>query len=187
LRNKKGEKMLTPVVNIIVGILALLFGRKLFWLLVAIAGFVLGLSLTSQFLSGQPDWVVLLIALAGGLVGAILALVLQQVAVGIVGFVLGGYGLVSLVTTLGFQMDQWNWVVFIVGGIVGALLAWYLFDPALIGLSSLAGASLITGGLGLTSPLDLVVFLVLFLVGVAFQAGLMWREPPERRRVVRRS
>lgn len=178
--------MLTPAVNIIVGILALLFGRRLFWLVVAVAGFVFGLTLTQQFLAGQPEWMMLLIALIGGLLGAVLALVLQEVAIGIAGFILGGYGLVSLAAAFNFQVEPYGWIVFIVGGIGGALLAWYLFDPALIGLSSLAGASLITNSLGLTPPMDLVVFVALFLVGIVVQAGLMWRQPPERRRIVRR-
>jgi hypothetical protein len=87
---------------------------------------------------------------------------------------------------LSVQTEPWNWVIFIIGGVLGALLAWFLFDPALIGLSSLAGASLITGSISLNPPWNLVVFLGLFVVGVVFQAGLMWREPPERRRTIRR-
>ncbi|MBE7471531.1 MAG: hypothetical protein HS114_20530 [Anaerolineales bacterium] len=183
---------LSPLVNFIIGLAVLLLGRHLFWLFVAVAGFLLGVMVAPQLLPGQPDWIILLVALALGGVGAILAVVLQQIAVALAGFIFGGYALLSLLAALGLSVNPWEWLVYIIGGIIGAVLVLYLFDPALIGLSALAGATLIveavrlSGMVTLTPPFDLVLWVILFVVGIAFQAGLMLREPPERRRVRRR-
>ena len=179
--------MLTPIVNFLMGLAALLFGRKLFWLFVAVAGFVLGVMITPSLLPNQPDWVVLLVALGLGILGAVLAIVIQEVAVAVAGFIFGGYALLVIVAASGVNPGQWNWVMFIIGGVIGAVLVLFLFDPALIGLSALVGANLITSMIKLDPPLNLVLFVVLFIVGVVFQAGLLRREPLEQRRIVRRS
>ena len=178
---------MTPaaIANILIGLVVLLLGRKLFWLFVAVAGFVLGLILTPQFLPGQPDWLVLLVALGVGIIGAILAVVIQEIAIALAGFIFGGYVLLSLLLAFGIDPGQWYWLIFIIGGLIGAVLVLALFDPALIILSSLVGANLITQALALTPPFDLIVFVGLVIVGVIFQAGLLRREPPEQRRVLR--
>lgn len=183
---------LSPLVNFIIGLAVLLFGRHLFWLFVAAAGFVLGVMVAPQLLPGQPDWLILLVALALGLVGALLAVVVQQIAVALAGFIFGGYVLLSLLTVLGLGVTPWEWLVFIVGGIIGAALVLSLFDPALIGLSALVGATLVveavrlSGLVALTLPLDMILWVILFVVGIAVQAGLMLRQPPEQRRLRQR-
>lgn len=179
--------ILSPLINFIIGLAVLLFGRHLFWLFVAVAGFVLGVMLTPQLLPGQPDWLIVLVALVLGLVGLLLAVVVQQIAIALAGFIFGGYALLSLLTAVGLSISPWEWLVYIIGGIIGAVLVLYLFDPALIGLSALTGATLVTeavrlsGIVTLTPPFDLVLWVILVIVGIAFQAGLMLRQPPERR------
>lgn len=56
---------------------ALLFlGRKLYWFFVGAVGFVVGLSLATQWLQGGSEIVILLVGIVIGVVGALLALVL---------------------------------------------------------------------------------------------------------------
>ena len=67
----------------------------------------------------------------------------------------------------------------ILGGvllIIGVLLVIFLFDWALITLSSLAGASLITQALLLPSGMGGVVFLALVIIGVVIQGSMLQRE-----------
>jgi len=104
----------------------------------------------------------------------------------VAGFIFGGYGLLVILATISVNPEPWNWVIFIIGGVIGAILVLFLFDPALIGLSALVGANLISSMIKLDPPLNLVLFVLLFIVGVVFQAGLLRREPLERRRIVRR-
>ena len=75
----------------IVGAALLGFGRKAFWLFVAGVGFVAGLYLATQAFQFRTDWAVLSTAIAGGLLGALLAMVFQSVGLGLAGFVGGGY------------------------------------------------------------------------------------------------
>ena len=71
------------LIFIAAGILLLFLGRKLFWLFVAVVGFLLGLTYAPQLLSNQPQSVILTISLITGLLGALLAALLQKLAVGL--------------------------------------------------------------------------------------------------------
>jgi hypothetical protein len=166
------------IVRIVAGIALLALGRKLFWLFVGVAGFVLGFSLATQFFRGQPDWIVLVIALVAGLVGVLLALFLQRFAVGVAGFIAGGYILINLLNALGWQTGQFAWLPFVIGGIIGAVLVLILFDWALIILSSLTGATLIAQAIHFGPLITALAFIVLIILGVVIQASMMTgREP----------
>lgn len=166
------------IVRILAGIVLLTLGRKLFWLFVGVAGFVFGFVLATRFLSGQPDWIVLVIALVVGLVGVLFALFLQRLAVGVAGFIAGGYILINLLNALGWQTGQLAWLPFVIGGIIGAVLVLILFDWALIILSSLTGATLIVQTLHFGSLIMALGFIVLLVVGIMIQASMMTRQEP---------
>jgi hypothetical protein len=51
---------MTPY-NIILGLILLVFGLKLFWLFVAIAGFLSGMLFGNLILPDQPQWICLLV------------------------------------------------------------------------------------------------------------------------------
>ncbi len=170
---------MTAALRLIVGILLLIFGRGLFWLFVAATGFVIGASFAARALPGQPDWVILLVALAVGIVGALLAL-LVPTAIGIVtGFVAGGYLALTLLELAGASLGDLAWLPFVVGGLIGAIIVLLLFDWAVIALSSLVGALTIVSVFALQGLAALLVTAVLFFIGVAVQAGL-WRNRPSR-------
>jgi hypothetical protein len=73
-----------------------------------------------------------------------------------------------------------NWLVFIVGGIIFAVLIGVLFEWALIILSSITGATLITQSLRLQAALLLPLFAVLVVTGILVQA-LLYRAERSRR------
>ncbi len=168
--------------RILAGGLLLVLGRKLFWLFVAVLGFAAGLTVASRLFHVQPEWLQLVIGIAAGILGALLAYFLEKAAIAVAGFLGGAYIATSLAISLagniGAKGDALNWVLFIVGGIVGAVLAVALFDWALIILSSLAGALLIIEGLKLTGPVGWLIALGLFIVGVVIQSKV--NKPPKR-------
>src|SRR5215211_5890568 len=163
------------VISIILGGVLLIAGRKLFWLFVGAAGFVAGLQLATQFWQG-PELLALLIGLVVGVIFALLAVFLQGAAIGVAGFLAGGYILTVLADMIGLNQGAFSWIVYLLGGIIGVLLVIFLFDWALITLSSLAGASLITEALLLPSGIGGVIFLALVIVGVVIQGSIMQRE-----------
>src|SRR5437588_12484980 len=79
-----------PIISVIIGVAILLFGRKLFWLFVAALGFAVGLEIPAYFMREPPQWMTLLVALGAGVIGALLAILLQKLAIAIAGFIAGG-------------------------------------------------------------------------------------------------
>lgn len=161
--------MTTLIINVLAGIVLLLMGRQLFWFFVGTIGFIAGIALATRLLGQQPDWVILVVALIAGIAGALLAVAVQRIAIGLAGFVAGGYGLVWLVSTLDLVGERWLWLAFIVGGIIGVILIAALFDPALIALSSVTGATLIVQAIDPRPIVALTIFLVLLLMGIFIQ------------------
>jgi hypothetical protein len=163
--------------EIVLGALLLTLGRKLFWLFVAGVGFAVGMFVTPLLLHDQPEWVTLAGAVALAVAGVVLALTAQKFAIGLVGFVAGGWIALWLLRVLAIDLGGFQWVAFIAGGIVGAVLLAALFEWGLILLSSLVGASLLVSGTGafITLPETVVpiLILVVFGLGVIFQAR-MW-------------
>ena len=163
------------VLNIILGVALLLAGHRLFWLFVGAAGFVAGLQLATQFWQG-PEILTILIGLVVGVIFALLAIAIQGLAIGVAGFLAGGYSLTVLAGMLGLSQGGFPWIVYLIGGVIGVLLVIFLFDWALITLSSLAGASLITQALVLPAGISAVVFLALVVAGVVIQGAMLRRE-----------
>ena len=165
-----------PVVLIIGGALLLLMGRKLFWLSVAVIGFIVGAELAARLFPGQTQMVKLIVEIGLGLLGALLAIFVQELAIGIAGFLLGGELGILLGRALSFYDPHYWWLYFIVAGIVGAILMVSFFDWGLILLSSLAGARLIMDAVPHINHTERAAgFVVLAIVGIVAQASLHQR------------
>lgn len=166
------------IVAILVGIAVLVAGRQLFWLFVGTVGFVVGLSLAFQLLADQPTWLILLAAVVLGLIGIVVAVFLQTIAIGLAGFLIGGYALTWLLQQFSLDLSQWGWLIFVVGGVMGVLLAIYLFEAGLIILSALAGASLIVQAINLDPLVTVILFVVLVVLGILVQTSTRRVKPP---------
>jgi hypothetical protein len=153
--------------GIVIGIVLLLFGRKIFWIFVGAAGFVAGIAFVREVLAPQPEWVTLVVALVAGLVGAVLSVFLETAAIGIAGFMIGGYVLASLAALAGYRGLEW--VAWLGGGALAALLILMLLDPALIVLSSLAGATLIAQSVSMRVADPASIFVVALVIGLVVQ------------------
>ena len=158
------------IILALLGAALLAFGRKLFWLLVAVIGFVVSFYLSSQFFGDQPGWLILVIGLVAGGLGAVLALFLQQLALGLAGFLGGGYLTLQLMAFVGWGSGGFSWLPFILGGILGAILVAAVFEWALIVLSSLIGSILIIQAFAPRQDSANPVFFVLLIVGIVIQA-----------------
>ena len=155
-----------------VGIVLLVFGRRLFWLFVGIAGFIAGFETAQQYLALQPVWIIWTIGLLCGLIGILVAIFFQRLAVGLSGFAAGSYIALYLASLTGGAALFW---VYLAGGIIGAVLMYLLFDWALILLSSIAGASLIVQSFQWGPLYQTLSYGVLIAAGVAFQAAWFQR------------
>lgn len=169
--------MTEPVLSIftiLVGIVLLVAGRQLFWLVIGAIGFLIGLSLALDYLVIDSPLILGLIALVAGVVGAIGAIFLQQVAVVIGGFLMGSYLSLWLIELFNLNLIPGEWIAFVVGGVIGAIIVSVLFEYALIGLSSLVGATMISQSVNLSPPITTLILVILFVVGLVVQlSGLI--------------
>lgn len=168
--------------NILVGLAVLFFGRRLFWLFVGCVGFIAGFEIAGGALAGRPEWVILAIALGVGVLGAIASIFLQRIFIIVAGFFAGGYCLSTLApAALHLTGEATVWITFAVGGLLGAFLTAALLDPALIIMSSLAGATAVSQNVPLQPPVQTVLFVVLLVLGIAVQVGQYTRETKPQR------
>jgi hypothetical protein len=160
----------TPLLALLAGIVLLVAGRRLFWLFVGLVGFFAVYRWFAPYRLGPASGRFLLAVLAG-VVGILLAIFLQRVAIALAGFFAGGSFAVHL---LGLHLGQARGgalLVFLIAGVLAAILAVALFDLALVVLSSLAGADLIVEALHPRPVTAKLVLVVLVVVGIAIQMG----------------
>jgi hypothetical protein len=167
----------TPIAALLVGCALLLFGRRLFWLFVAVIGFMAGWYLVAggghHAMTGG-GW---LIALIAGVIGLLLALLVQKVAVAVAGFFVGAYLVAGVLHWPLPPLHTGQQLILLLAGVVAAVVALALFDVALILYSAIAGASLIVEHvhLRLSGNARLLLLVVLAAVGAAFQAQMLQR------------
>lgn len=173
--------MLSLIIRTITGLITLLFGRLVFWLNMALVGFLAGFFIGGALFPDSGWLIQLLIGLALGIVGALLSRIAPIIAAGIVGFFAGGFALTALVKSLLSTGNAINWIVFLIGGALAVFLVVKLFDLALVILSSIVGAATLAGigGEVLSFPawLQAIVLLALAVVGIWFQ--LQFVKPQE--------
>src|SRR5881296_4631690 len=128
------------IIGALIGVVVLFFGRKLFWLCVAAVGFAGGVEIAPHLVHEPSPLLALAIALVLGLIGALLALFLQKVAIAVLGFLAGGKLAGAIAAAFLIHYGQHSTIIFLAAGIIGAILLLVLFDWALIIVSSLIGA-----------------------------------------------
>jgi hypothetical protein len=161
---------LSILIKILIGVALLLAGRRLFWLMIGGIGFIGGLALSTILFHGSSTEVQLIVALAAGIAGVLLAIFIQHSAIWLIGFVAGGFLLVAVAHM--FSANVWfiYVIAFVMGGFLGALLISMMFELALVLLSSAIGSILITQSLITENSItSTVLLIVLFVFGVVFQ------------------
>lgn len=153
--------------TIFLGVALLLFGRRLFWLFVAAAGFLAGIEIAQVLLAHEPAWLQVTVAIGTGIFGAVIAMLAQRLAFGLAGFLAGGY--LTLVLMHIFGLSGGGFLVILIGAICGALAALLLMDPAIVILSALLGAGAIIRGLHPGLLVGTILFVGLALFGILFQ------------------
>lgn len=169
--------MVMSVFRVFVGLVSLTLGHKLFWAFVGASGFLVGLRIATGLLGELPVVLMLALGIALGLIGALLAVFLGKAVIGVAGFFVGGLIALELASMFGWDPGRLSWLPFLIGGVLGAVLLFVLFDWALIVLSSLTGASLIVRAIELRPALALIAYGILVVIGILIQAILMGREP----------
>lgn len=157
------------VVLVLVGVALLAAGRRLFWLALAALGFCAGLFAVDRWLGDLPQPTALVVAVAIGLLGLVLALVVQKVAVAFGGFVLGAVLTARLLPFTSLELGAWLPLVIVAGGVAVALLALAAFGLALTVVTAGAGAALLVESITMPPRFESVLFAGLWVLGVLVQ------------------
>ena len=161
------------LLQILLGLILITTGRRLYWFFVGVMGFLVGVAYAPVFFPGQSANMQLVLGLVTGFVGASIALFLQTLMVGLAGFVAGGFIITRILQALAFNTSGYGWLPFVIGGVIGAALVAIIFNWALVILSSLAGAVLVSQSLPTSLQIQGLIFFVLLLLGIAVQAATM--------------
>lgn len=163
------------VFHFLAGALMLLFGRPLYWALVAVLGFVIGFDVVQETALVDSEFLQILIAVGAGILAAGLAVAFQWLAFGLVGFLAGSFLLQTAIER--YEIAAGNETIwYIVGGVLGAIVALMLVDWAVIILSALAGAMMITGPVDVEEQTRALITIGLTVVGVVFQRRQLTRQ-----------
>lgn len=162
-----------PIYNIIAGLALLLFGRKLFWLFVAIAGFLFAQEIVPVLFADLSQWQQLAIALVLGCLGALLAVFMQRLAFAFGGFFAGIYLAARIIQPFIGANDHTLLLVMFGMGSIGAIIAVLLTDQVITLLSCVIGAGAIVGALQLGREPAIVLFVILTGAGFLFQEKLL--------------
>lgn len=161
--------MMLSTLKLLAGAAITFFGRKLYWFTIAAVGFFAALELTSRFFMDQNAWVAIVLALIAGAIGAYLAVTMQKIAIGLAGFLLGGFLLLQILNAFDLQLSNWSWLIFIGGGLLGMALLSALFEWTLIVLTAIIGSILITQSALLPQISRPLVFSLALLLGLGVQ------------------
>ncbi|GAB4458870.1 MAG: hypothetical protein Kow00120_27260 [Anaerolineae bacterium] len=170
------------VAVIVIGIVLLLVGGRLYKVAVAAPGFALGLAIGISVLdlaAELPDAWVVAIAIGIGLIGAALALSVHDLAVLLIGAVVAGLLAISLLATYNVAVGTPFIAIVITCAIAGAIGLLLIARKATWLLSALLGATLVS--IGLVENLSLVVIVPAAVIGLAVQGlvRLVRRRKPE--------
>lgn len=157
-----------PGIRIILGMLVLLLGRRLYWIMVGVGGLLAGMEFTQQVLAEWAPSARFLLAIVAGGVGVLLAILAQRVAFALLGFFGGGFIALVLTQSMGSDNAQLAW--FILGALAGAIIAALVMDWAIIVLTSLAGAAAIVTSFAAEPAFKTALFVIVAGVGIAIQS-----------------
>lgn len=174
------------------GLLACFAGYRIFRTVLAIYGFILGAMLASSTMGSDQTLWMIVAAIVGGLIGAVIMIFAYFLGVALVGAGIGAFVAHLVWAALGRDPHLFIVILFAVSGALGALA---LQRYVIIGATSFAGAwTVIIGALALLRPAEgasrqevwtlypfgpapgepwvLFAWLALGLVGAAVQIGI---------------
>jgi hypothetical protein len=163
------EPMKIGIPGVLLGVILLLFGRKLFWLGIAVLGFYIGLSAAEAFGITGEGFSGIAVGVIAGLLGVFLLYFLQKIALSVFGFCAGVYLTFMLMHQLRFDVT-WAWLLG--GGLTGLIIASVFFHTALIIVTSLFGAYCIVREIPASSGYHMPIFVLLAMIGMFVQNAM---------------
>jgi hypothetical protein len=152
-----------------IGFMVLIAGRPVYSVFVGTIAFLLGTFLSGWFTMFPPQWNDFFIPLLFAVIGIILTQVFKRWSARVAGFVAGGMLLLNLPNVFGTGTYWTSPFLFVGAGIVAVILLFFIFDFALIVLSSLMATTLILSYTTIGRIDQGAMFLILTIFGIITQ------------------
>jgi hypothetical protein len=158
------------IVRGVIGGILLFLGHELNFLFAGAMASLLAVRLTPLLPAQWPWWTDYVFILGLGVIAAAAVLINERMGYFISGFLAGGLMLVEY-----FAPDTLSipWLLFLIGGIIGALVIGIFTDWALILVTSAIGAAYILNLFVLNPTLEILIGAGLFIVGALTQVVIM--------------
>jgi len=166
-------------ITAILGFILLVAGHQLYWLFVAVVGFVSGGLLADQLQIAQSSWEMLSFSIASGILGGLLGIYLKKWAVALASAAAGIYILQSTPQLLGWANSLQSWPIMLAAALIFAILIIVWFDGAIIFISTIAGTVLIARNVNFITVGTSAILLVLVVIGISAQFILSQYSRPE--------
>jgi hypothetical protein len=154
----------TAIVLAIGGLITCFAGYRLFRIVLGFFGFILGIMVGTSLVGSSSTWTMIMAAVVGGVVGAVLMVAAYFIGIGLIGAGLAVLGLHVIWGQL--ATGEPNTIVTVVVAVLGALAALSIVRYVAIFGTAIAGAwTFIIGGLALTGDAKALV---------AASAGDVW-------------
>jgi len=157
------------IISLLTGVVLLFMGRKFFWLFVGLVGFASGYYAAQHVFALNNVLISLFLSIGLGLLGALMAVFLQRIAILFSGFLAGWYFTGAVLGFMGSGATNNLWLFALIGGIIAAVLLSVAFDYVLIVLSAAVGALTIVHTNLFPQNSDFIFLIVLFFLGLIFQ------------------
>jgi len=176
---------LLPVLLVVVGIVVLFIGSRLYALGAAV-GVLFGVVLVHELFPAQEVWVRLGVPIVFGVFGLMLGLFAKRmfrIILSVIGAVAGVTIVLAFLELVGLDLGVWDWILAFAGGLAVSLFVRYSTRWSMIILSGLIGGLLIALGLGgIIAPLQGTVSWIAGIAaagaGIAYQGGFIGGKKP---------
>ena len=140
--------MLSPIMLVLLGLVLAFAGARFIWLLIGIAGFILGYDLVMWFFPDPTGVIPVIIGIVVGAIGAFFAKKFAKILIMAAAFILIGNAVLVLFGNLFNVTGTLTQIlVFVVGGLIGLALVRFAFKWAIITICALGGGALVAQGL----------------------------------------
>lgn len=155
--------------KITIGFILMLAGSQIYWLVIALTGFIIGDYIEVQSIRFLDNLATLSESIKYSLLGVILSITAKPVASLATGFTLGGFLCFNLPDTLGWRTDWFDWPYFVLAGIIVVALMFFFYAYTMILVTSLSGAVIIIQNANLARLSTEFMLLLFTVLGFACQ------------------
>jgi len=158
------------LLKVLASAVSLFFGRKLYWALAGIGGYLTGVYFVTHSFRHASSHIVLTGGIVCGIMAIVASFVIRHWIIMLVAFIAGGYFFTNFFPVFGGHLTSASfWPAFAVGGFIFAAFFMAFFELALVLATALLGAYILFEILPFKAPINIGVAGFLFLLGIKFQ------------------